>query len=424
MKEEDLDILSLLVPMEGKTSGTMLGALEVTGLLPDVKLQGFLSVKDGEFQPQVLKKPVTGFNALVKFADEKIFLKNIRGKMGQGGFAIGGEIDMAGSSIKHMDIKAGGSDMAIVAKEYFAGLADMDLSLEGDGSRQTLRGTITTKNSTLRIPTRDLMRDPEEMARIIEEIKKSIPLQLRNTQVKVGLNLETDTWLTFLASSFLTRGSLAIMGQVPELAVVGEVDLYRGTLNLPLFDTPFKVYQGKAYFDGHGWSPYLTMDAEAQLGQYTIFADLSGKLESPKVEFTSDPPIQNYEIEKVLTGTVNSGFFLGGTLQTEGAAARLAERLVDLNLIQPLTHALGRTFGLTDVSLESSYLGSYSIKLAKALDQKERVLLTYEQVMMLSGQRYTRLYGIEYRLPRGMLLRLSNDDLGNSYFWIQARYSF
>ncbi len=423
LKEEDLDILSLIIPIEGKTSGTLNGKLGIFGVYPDLVLDGKVMIKDGEFQPAFLKKPVTGFAALVRCANEKVEIKKLEGRLGQGTFAVGGEIDISNFTFAYGDLTIKGKDLAIAGKKYFNGLADIDATLKRDGDSQVLLGNITTRNSTINIPTEDLMREPEENARIIKKLKESVPPQLRSILVKVGLTLDDDTWLTFLTSSFLTRGSLSLIGRVPELALVGEVDLFRGTLNVPFLETPFKVFQGKAYFDGQGWSPYLSVDAESEIGRYTVYLDLEGKMDSPRLSLTSEPPIQQEAIEKMLAGNVYSSFLPVGALNAEAMTTRLAERVLDLNVAQPLFHAIGRTFALSDVSLEYTYEGNWSVKLAKALDRRERVLVTYESLKGQYGEQH-RLYGLEYRFRKGMLLRVSQDETGKSYFWVQTRHSF
>lgn len=423
LKEEDLDILSLMIPIEGKTSGSLKGKLDVFGIYPDLMVDGKVMIKDGEFQPAFLKKPVTGFAAMVRCANEKLEIKNMEGKLGQGTFSIGGEIDLSNFTFAYGDLTIKGKDLAIAGKKYFNGLADIDATLKREGNSQVLLGSVRTRNSTIHIPTEDLMRDPEESAIFIKKLKDSVPPQLRSILVEVGLTLDDDTWLTFLTSSFLTRGSLSLKGRIPELALVGEVDLFRGTLNVPFLETPFKVYQGKAYFDGDGWSPYLAVDAQSDVGKHTIYMDLEGKIDNPRISLTSDPPLQQDTIEKMLASNIYSSFVPVGALNAEAMTTRLAERVLDLNVVQPLFHAIGKTFALSDVSLEYTYEGNWSVKLAKALDRRERVLLTYESLKGQYGELH-RLYGLEYRFRKGMLLRVSQDEAGKSYFWVQTRHSF
>jgi autotransporter translocation and assembly factor TamB len=423
LKEDDLDLFSLIIPLEGKTQGTLLGTMGVYGMYPDIMVEGFLSIKDGELQPRILKKPITNITTLVQFFDSKVAIKNLEGRMGQGHFAIGGEIDFSNSALKNVDLKVAGKDLAVFAQEYFSGIADIEGTLKGDGSQQVLTGKIATRNATFHIPTSDLTRDPEESEHLIKKFKESLPGGVRNIFAKVDLELGNDTWLTFLSSSLLTRGSLSVVGQVPEVALVGEVDLYRGTFNIPLLETPFKVYQGKAYFDGQGWSPYLALNAEATIGQYQITMDMTGKVDNPRIELTSEPPLRQDAIERMVSGNPMATSLSAGAVQTDLMATRLAERLLDVNLVQPLFQAIGRTFSLSDVSLEYSYGKTYTMRIAKALDPKERLLLTYERIMGNFGE-IDRLWGLEYRYKRGMLIRISQNDQGNSYIWLQGRYGF
>jgi autotransporter translocation and assembly factor TamB len=423
LKEDDLDLLSLMIPMDGKTSGSLNGKLGIFGVFPDLVMDGKVMIKDGEFQPAFLKKPVTGFAALVRCANEKIDIKKLEGRLGSGTFTVGGEIDLSKLSFAFGDLTIKGKDLAISAKKYFNGIADIDATLKREGDSQVLLGSIKARNSTIHIPTEDLMRDPEENAKFIKSLKESVPPQLRSILVKVGLTLDDDTWLTFLTSSFLTRGSLSVMGRMPDLALVGEVDLFRGTLNLPFLETPFKVYQGKAYFDGEGWSPYLAVDAQTTVGKHIVYMDLEGKMDNPKVNLTSEPPMQQDAIEKMLAGSVYSSFVPAGALSADAMTTRLAERVLDLNIVQPLFHAIGKTFALSDVSLEYTYEGNWSVKLAKALDRREQMLVTYESLKGQYGELH-RLFGLEYRFKKGMLVRVSQDETGKSYFWLQTRHPF
>jgi autotransporter translocation and assembly factor TamB len=279
------------------------------------------------------------------------------------------------------------------------------------------------------------MKDPEDNEKMLEELKKSVPSSLRNLFVNVQVDLNNDNWFTFLTSSLLMKGGITVAGRIPELALSGEVDLYRGTLNLPFLETPFKVYQGKAYFDGQDWSPSLALEAEADIGNYRVYMDYTGKMENPRVELTSEPPMRQDELQRMITGGapgapgapgvpgMSSSFVLSGELAANAMATRLAERVMDLNLIQPLFHAIGRTFGLSDVALEYTYDGFWSVRVAKALDARERLLVTYDRVLLTNGVTQN-LYGIEYRFQRGMLVRVSQDDQGRYYYWVQTKYRF
>ncbi|MDQ7824798.1 MAG: translocation/assembly module TamB domain-containing protein [Candidatus Eremiobacteraeota bacterium] len=423
INENDLDFISLFMPLEGKTSGSLFGSLEVKGMLPDITVDGSLVIKDGEFQPRALKKPVTAVKAIIQFANQKLVVKNLEGKMGQGTFTIAGEIEGSQGSLSRVGLKFAGKDLQILAKEYFSGIADIEGSLEGDAHGKTLSAKVTARNSTLHIPTEVLMKEPEDMERDMARMKAMIPRAIRSIGVNVDIELARDNWLTFMTSSFLCQGTLALRGTIPDIGVSGEVDLYRGTLNLPLLETPFKVYQGKAVFDGKSLSPELAVEAEADIGNYRIYMDLTGKIDKPRVELTSEPPMVQEGIERMIATELQSNYLTGGALQANAMATRLAERILDLNLVQPFFHAIGRTFALSDVSLEYNYNGRWAMRLAKALDSRERLLATYERIEGSTGWLYT-LFGLEYRFRRGMLLRVSQDQLGQSYIWVQLRHPF
>lgn len=423
VKAGDLDILSLFIPMQGKTEGTLNGDMEVSGVFPDIMLKGLLSIKDGKFQPAALQKPVTDLKTLVKFGDEKVLIKSMEGKIGQGAFTISGELDLSGSSLKKVDLKMLAKDLEVYAKKYFTGRTDADLTLTGDGSQQALLGSITANNATINIPNEVMMRSPEENEKEREKLIKSIPPALKNLFTNIHVNFNSDDWFTFMTSSLLMKGGVTVAGRVPDLELMGELELSRGTLNLPLLEVPFKVYQGKAYFDGQDWSPSLDLEAQADIGKYRIYLDFLGKMDNPRVELTSEPPMQREEIARVLSGAVMTNFVPSGALAADAMATRLAERVFDLNLVQPIFHAIGRSFGLSDVALEYNYNGAWAVRVAKAIDSHDRFMVTYDRVMLTNGI-LQNLYGFEYRFQKGMLVRLAEDDNGTVYYWIQTKYRF
>jgi hypothetical protein len=138
-------------------------------------------------------------------------------------------------------------------------------------------------------------------------------------------------------------------------------------------------------------------------------------------------PAMGEDILKRMQGTELPGSGYMTELQQGGLrplAVGAIGKLMEISLLQPLLQTVVTPMLISDVALEYTPEGAWTIKLMKALDPGQRFLITYNRVMGYQTGEIQRLYGMEYRFRRRMLLRVSQDQDGRYYLWLQGKLGF
>ncbi len=421
---KNFNILSLFLPIEKESSVALLGDCDITGMFPDIAISGKVVVKDGVVTPSYLKNPIKSINAEVLFKDQTISIKNVSGSMGPGSFTLGGTIDFEKMGLKSMDLSLKGKDLQITAKTLFSGIVDCDSAFVVNEEGKKLSGTTSVKNSILNFSPAMFTSKSGKVG----TFRDAVPEFFRGTALDMSLAVQNDVWATFMGSQVQAQGNLAFSGVLDEPLIKGDILLSKGSIVIPIVSTPFKLYYGRLRFDGLGMIPNIVISGDARFGEYAANLAITGPANKPNIKIDSDLPLS---ATANASGVLNSNMIysdksraVGMDLALAGAVNDIAlNSMLEFSVMRPILNQLGRTFGLTDVSVEFRNGGAMSVRLAKSLDAKDRFLLTYEYATTPQGQ-LENLWGIEYRFSRGMLVRVSQGSLGDTYLWIQARRRF
>lgn len=445
--DRDLQMLSAMLPGQEKTSGWMRGRLALDGTLAEPELAGTFSIQDATLESDLLAAPLTDLNVATTFEkippsqaepspfglpgeDEllsRYSIERFEGRLGGQPFTLSGKAELAGVEPTFIDVSLQGERLPLRVGDLFEGEATVDLQLAGrpgylqGASRPTLvplvEGSIVVPDGDINLP----------LALLGGSGKKPSPLRTFPFRYDVNLDLGNDVWVHLLDSSVRTMGQLRVLpgsGGTPVLA--GELLLTRGTLRVPLYDANFRLRQGWAYFENSLIPELESVEATAELGGYQIIAQVDGTYpDSLHVEMLSDPPLPQAELSRILvlgglpsalTSGTGSDTLVGGI---PGFLASQGVSFLSGFLTSQLTQELGRALFLSEVSFEFIPPIQYSVKVAKALDERDRFLLTLTRIIQADGSN-ENLYGIEWRFQPGLLVRTAVDQLAQPRFWFQA----
>ena len=419
---KNFDLLSLVFPIERESSGSVLGRLDITGRFPDMSLDGKLVVKDGVLTPKALKNPIKAINAEIILKDKNIVLKDVTATMGTGTITIGGQVDFDKTGLTAAELSAKGNDLQISAKTLFSGIMDLDTKFTAENGIRTFSGNASVKNSLISISPTMFSGNKNS------SLKDFIPEFLHGTLLDLDTSVKNDVWVAFMSSQAQANGDLKIAGIAEEPLISGNIRLSKGNIVVPVVSTPFKLYYGNLRFDGLGIVPNVTISGDTAFGEHAAHLSITGPLNKPNINIESDIPIGNaYSTGGVIRDNmIYTGHLSHSSMDMAmtGTMNQIAfNSMLEFSVMRPILNQLGRTFGLTDVAVEFRQDGVTAIRLARALDRKERFLLTYESATNIHGQ-LENLWGVEYRFGRGMVVRIANGSLGNTYVWVQARRKF
>jgi len=259
---------------------------------------------------------------------------------------------------------------------------------------------------------------------------------------RLDLNIGEDVWMHSLGCRIRAAGELAIVPDkdTGKPVIDGEVDLSRGLLAIPLYDLKFKVRSGKAVFN-HSQMPELReVTADAQVDDYEVTAFVSGAYPNIKVDFVSNPPLAEKEIQNLLAlggfakyTPSNSASQMvhapGNTTGSQAVSTDLNLSTSGISMLSkiissPLTQEISRMLFLSDFSVDITSPHGYSFKIAKSIDSKDRFLFTLTRSLNTQSGQDESVYGIEWRFKNNMLFRIGFDQDGYVRPWFQGFWDF
>lgn len=394
-------------------------------------------------------------------------LRKFTGMLGDKPFVVKGRADMDGFTPMDVDLAFSGEQLPLRWGSLFEGRADVDLHLskaevnskDMASWKESLRsrairpklGASSSKQQTVPIPKLYYLSGKIAVPRgdvsvdvstLTSSSGESFDWSKLPVDYRINVNIGEDVWMHALGCRIRAAGDLAVVPDedTGKPVIDGEVDLSRGLLAIPLYDLKFKVRSGKAIFN-HSQMPELQdVTADAQVDDYEVTAFVSGAYPNIKVEFVSNPPLAEKEIQNLLAlggftkyTPSNSGAQMvhapGNTTGSQAVSTDLNLSTSGISMLSkilssPLTQEISRMLFLSDFSVDITSPHGYSFKIAKSIDAKDRFLFTLTRSLNTQTGQDESVYGIEWRFKNNMLFRLGFDQDGDVRPWFQGFWEF
>ncbi|MBI3928705.1 MAG: translocation/assembly module TamB domain-containing protein [Armatimonadetes bacterium] len=446
--DQDLKFLATLLPGTERTSGVMRGSLHITGTLQEPKLVGQITVENGAVETPLLGNAITGLNVDTRFEQipaaeaepspllqandfiSRYSIEKFMGSIGGRPFQMTGKAELSGLVPTFLNVKILGEALPIEIPDLFSGIVDLDISLVGRAARAAgaqaftflpvVEGQVVVPQGDISIPTSILSGNGGEA--------RPESLGLPPIRYDLDLTLGDDVWVNILSASVRVQGELQVLsGDDVKPVLAGALFLSRGTIRIPVYEAVFRIRQGWAYFE-RSLSPVLeNVEADLDLGGYRITARFDGRYpDSLRTEFVSNPPLPQAELARLvvmgglpeaLAGSATGNLAVNNFLADQGVS------LLSGMLTNQLTEGIGRLLFLSEVTFDYIPPAQYVVKLAKALDRRDTVLLTLTRVVKQDNF-VENLFGIEWRFQPNLLVRVARDDLDQFRFWFQSLLRF
>lgn len=180
----------------------------------------------------------------------------------------------------------------------------------------------------------DAAGDPlpvEPPGRLAIEVELVDPLEIRGS----GIAMSWD-------------GRILAVSEGDDTTVQGALRSTEGSFSL--IGRDFRLTEGRVFLPEGGGMPYVEISATTTVDTYEIVASIRGKPDRPKLEFSSQPPLPDYQILTVLvTGAPEAA---GGADDGESNVAREAASLLAAFQSPALEDALNEKLGIDRVGVE------------------------------------------------------------------------
>jgi hypothetical protein len=452
VQEQSLEILGLFIPSIRSATGTISAVLRLSGLYPDLDLQGSIQARNGVINLDFMQNPITNLHADIEFNGKEFIIQTLRGNLGEGLFNLTGfaTLDQQSFAIESMRFVLLGANLLVIIPDLITGRLDTKVTLTGS-SQQPFVGVVRTEeerdfltinNATLTFPTGQI-QSFGEMIRGENGEPTGIRLpEVRNFMFTLGQNV----WFDFQGFFAQTTGTLLIHRETNQsLRFFGELHVERGSLRLPFLLRPFIIITGTAFFDGgepvfdeagqiidYRVNPYFELQARTRVGGFEIFTIFEGRLDELQVAFEGNPnptalatgtgpqlilysvpPLSRQEIIGLLVGETFVGTLVNGTptgqRPIEGAAVNVLAGYLQELLLGDITRALERTFQLTEIYFRYHPQGMMTLEIARAIDANERFYITYTRTKGVFDL-VREIWGIEYKYLPNLRFRVETSE--------------
>jgi outer membrane protein assembly factor BamA len=344
----DLRLLSPFLP-SAALGGRAKVDLVVDGSLKEPRPHGTLEVTNGTIRTRVFSQAVTGLQATLVLAGDRVEVQSASGELGGGPLRLTGSAGLSGKGVSNIDLRITGEELGLRFPEGLRSRVSADLTLTGDPGRLLLKGQVKADRGLYDLDL-VLREGITTRAPVVEESSA-----LRSIALDLQVGTANPIRVRNNVASLETQGSLTIRGDAQDPAPFGRFELVQGG-SVFLQGQEFRITTGGLTFNGT-FDPTVQVqvqrtirDANSALGktnqEYLVTVGVEGSLYSPRLNLSADPAELS---ENQILGLITSGESAGSAKASWVAGAQAASLLAG-NVGGSVSKGLA-AFGLGDISV-------------------------------------------------------------------------
>ncbi len=364
------------------------------------RVDGILTISSTRLNLRRIPEPLILKEGRLRFDGVRLSVDRLSGEWGEGAFTLTGWAERGpGLSLKSLHFTLKGSTLRFRVADLGHGALDLDLEVEGDGSRPLVRGELVLRRT---VYSRDLQPTVPRRLRRWEEVVAALPPPLRAVRFDVTLRAPGDVWIQNNLARVEIKGDLTLKGTFTEPILFGQAEVVQGSVVYR--QREFRILAGRVDFlDPRRINPQFTVSAETLAQGVRVHLTLMGRLDRFTVQLASDPPLSQQQIQALVAGGAAT-FVVGGGLP--GKILEGAGRIAKLDVFQ------------IEPTSEEKGVGA-RVSAGKRLG--ERLEVTYSRTISSSP---TQRVNAEYRLTDAISLIGSQDERGAYSFDVRFSLSF
>lgn len=294
-----LGILPAMTKLVEWGVGDTKGKIRIAGTLDEPLLYGSVQIADGSVKLKYLDTVLDALNLDMVFNGNIVNLKNLSTKLGkgtlraEGSYALNTSMDTAYS----LHIVA---DKAQLASQIFTGTINSDVTIEPQkypdfknkkpngeptlGYRPLIKGNVRLDDVLLNIATVPEFGEGESNIGLDMKLDLGPKIHMLNSYLY-------DIWL---------KGGIHIKGSTLFPTIEGTIKADKGKITY--LRTDFKLNEaGLVWVDPGSFLPNVNLDSTARFSRYNIFMKINGPVSEMDLQLTSNPPLTQNTIIRMLT---------------------------------------------------------------------------------------------------------------------------
>jgi translocation and assembly module TamB len=301
-------LLDLLPPTGQVLTGPVVADARLSGTLAAPLVNGHASLHGGRYENLDQGTLVTGLDATVTMAGDRIRLEAVGGDGDSGRLRLNGQGSLNDGQWR---LAAHASGFHALRRDEIQATVSGDVVAGNDGGEVTLTGKAAVEQAEVDISRLKPVGVPQmqvvEINRRHEAEEE--PASRRHhppLALPVVLDLGVEVRRAFVRGRGLEsewQGTLKVAGTAADPTVTGRLGVVRGEFSL--MGQTFRLARdsGIIFTGGNAQDPQLDITAEVHTSDVVAQALVKGTASKPEIDFTSDPPLPRDEvISRVLFG--------------------------------------------------------------------------------------------------------------------------
>ncbi len=343
-----------------KIDGNLHLDIDASGKLMSPSVEGKLMVSDVTMKLFSLRNKVKIPKAVLNFNGDSGVLEPVAIETGGGEGTFTGRVNLrdltySGEGVmKGLLAKANPDDVTMNL--------DGEVAVEGKWLKSYIKGDITATNIHAIVPEGPIKEienihfvdgNIEDEEFIITDVRPPDHFT-ENVAMDIAVNVPRDSWVKGAGVDIEVEGKLDITKKYGDPYLVsGNIDVVRG--DYQFMGKLFRIEGGTVSFRGKDIiDPFLDIRALYEVSSVDVFINITGTAEKPKIQLSSDPPLDETEIVSYLvfgTSSENLGTDERASLQ-EKAGEFLGTMAVD-----EIREIFGDEFALDVITIKGGQTG-------------------------------------------------------------------
>lgn len=356
-------VVRLAVPsVFDRLDGAVTLAARVTGNLDAPSIVGTGHLEGGTLSFIGYNQLFEGLRADAVISSEKIVFEHFEAKSG-GGYIDGwGEVPLKMDAGQRLYFSVDFLDMRYPYPEDFRPVVQGHVELIGPLDDILVTGEVEVQSARytrVMYPEKALVDFSRKLSDVVARREKS------EFRVRLDINAVADRTIRIKnnLADIKAGGEFKIGGDTRKVIVLGTFDVYEGYVEM--YGARYELKRATVDFqDPRRINPRLDARAETKKGSYNIAVLVTGTMEKPEVDFTSDPPLGRTDIVSLLAfgvttkSTASSGTGTGlpsgtGTGPSSGLGSSAAIAIG--STVGGVDEKIRSTIGLDKFAIETGF---------------------------------------------------------------------
>jgi autotransporter translocation and assembly factor TamB len=421
-----LDMVQRMIPGVAHSAGTFDLDLRADGTLQQPRLNGSLTLDNGELQLTVTGERYRDMRLHIELTGDRVDIRQLHVGSQTGSLEVRGWAQLAGVTLRQVDVTVQARQFTAINTPAIQAVTTMDLVVRGSQQAMTATGTITVPRLRVQVnkipgsgprvvqpweltvegvygPGPQAMAGSENGAST--SLRLDVPLSFLRADIRV--EIPRNAWIQAPGTAIEISGDLHIAKELEQPFILsGTITIVRGFASV--YGKRFVMRQGQIVFTGTpDINPLLDITVNYTVSNYLVQIHVEGRAREPQISFSSTPELPQTDILSLLIVGKTMDRLTGSeqekvSNQLTGAAGSI--------VAGQLQEIFGGALGLDTLSIGAGeHFAGGSVSIGQYVTQT--IFLSYEVGMGKGGGNRV---AVEYSITPRLMLKGSTSDNGAS----------